>query len=122
MTDIVVTIPRKTWPAWLAHPNVDRVGGMRSFHVYGARPSSSAGDLLYVLAHRKIRCRFEIANVAPLRGGWFIQATFLGPIGLSCPEIRGFQNWRRRWWDIASERPFPDWKTAGVFLAEREDA
>ena len=32
-------------------------------------------------------------------------------------EIRGFQGVRKRWWPRELERPFPDWKTAGVTAA-----
>lgn len=112
MTDIVVTVPRKHWEAWLTLRTAP--GTMRSFHIYGERPPANWDDLIYVLAHRRIRCVLTIERVTPLRGGHFIQAVMLKPVSAPGAEP-GFKGWRRRWWDQRDEKDFPDWKTAGVF-------
>lgn len=117
MTDIVITIPRETWGDWLAHhgPGLQR-GKLRTFHIYDharGRPPSSAGDMLYVAAHGRLRCVFLIEQVHPLRGGWFIWATMTRSVTLK-DHVPGFKGWRRRWWDVAAEEDFDAWRTEGV--------
>ena len=116
MTDIVISVAREKWADWLrVHGAQDRPGHRRNFYIQGAHPPSSAGDRLYVASHGRIRCVFQIDGIQPLRGQWFIWATFLQPVAVD-GFVQGFPGWKRRWWERDAERAFSAWRTEAVSL------
>lgn len=113
MADVVVTVPRDLWAAWLDEgdlPGDPPTGQEWDFYTSGARPDIQPGDRVYIVAHGRLRgyapltrldCR--IGRVTLVRGAEAEAVTIEEP-------IRGFRGWRYRWWDRSAERPFPDWQ------------
>lgn len=117
MADLVVTVPKWFWPAWIAEG--DAVGEPESgeewgFFLGGARPPVEPGERLYIVAHGLLRGYAPVVRVVRDGERWAIGRRG-GAVAVTIDEtIKGFRGWRRRWWDPALELPFPDWKTRGV--------
>jgi len=118
MADIVVTVPKRLWAGWIEEgdcPGERWSGQLYEFCVGGFRPPIDPGERVYIVAHGRLRgyallVRLEHAGPyswALVRGGGATDCTIGQP-------IRGFRGWQQRWWDRSEERPFPDWRTAGV--------
>jgi len=117
MPDVVVTVPKGVWDEWIAEGDLpgDEPGDLEShFWLSGfGFPQVRPGERVYIVAHGKLRgyaplVRFELAcTLRPersclVRNGGAVAVTIDDP-------IRGFQGWRYRWWDLAEEKPFPEW-------------
>jgi hypothetical protein len=130
MTDLVVTVARAGWPAWLAEGDlagepagwsIPREWG---FHVYvkdGAnpRPPIEPGERLYIVAHNHVRGYSIVSDLRAIRGGWTIYRRHDCKAVTIAAPAQGFQGWKRRWWERAEEIPFPDWQTRGVWYPPR---
>ena len=117
MGDVVVTVPKKLWQAWLDEGDVAGTpwqGYESHFWLGGMVPSIQPGERVYIVAHdklrgyaplvgREVRCRLRPEMACLLRRGDAVAVTIDEP-------IRGFQGFRYRWWDVAKEKPFPSWK------------
>lgn len=106
-----------------------------------AAPPIEVGDRLYIVAHGKLRgyapvtalrgLSFDPKHGAFSPSGVYLDSTVLdrdppaqrvtdwcicregGAAAVTIAEpIRGFQGWRKRWWDRQQERLFPEWRIA----------
>lgn len=119
MTDVVVTVPKGMWEAWLAEgdlPGDDWSGYVSHFWIpRQPLPKIVTGERVYVVSHGKLR------GFAPL---WTMESSCMLRRPMAClmrtdeaqavtinEPVRGFQGWRYRWWDHDAERPFPEWRT-----------
>lgn len=130
MVDFVGTVPKHLWLEWIEEG--DSVGEPPSgeewgFYTYGADPRDrvTQDSRFYIVAHGRLRGYAPITRVAftPRRGGQKIgQVVFCraaGAVAVTVPApIRGFRGYMVRWWDRKLEKPFPDWKTAGVEMKD----
>ena len=125
MTDLVVTIPRDRWQAWLDEGDLagdaPTHGHDWGFYVsHCAAPPIDAGDALYIVAHGRLRGFALVSKpVCASRGGYLITRAANAKAVTIAETINGFQGWRRRWWNLADELPFPDWKTRGVIPPDK---
>lgn len=117
VSDVVVTVPMGMWLDWIEEgdlPGEQSSGEMWGFFTSGARPEIEVGERVYVVAYGRLR------GYAPLQklevtGNRIAFGRQGGAVAVTIPEkIRGFRGWRYRWWALADEVPFPDWKTADV--------
>lgn len=130
MSDIVVTVPinfthscapgRRGLDAWAAEGDPagsEWSGRYWAFTTFGARPSITRGERVYVVCEDRIRgyspleeLEFEPAGL----GKGYITFTRGGDaVAVTLPaKVRGFRGWRYRWWKHREEVPFEDWLTA----------
>ena len=125
MTDVVVTVPKGLWTAWIGEGDEAPLFGAGEwtgefeygFNLYGPRPRIEPGDRVYIVAHGKLR------GFAPLieleenstrfegRGHGYALVRRGGAVAVTIAEpIRGFQGWRYRWWKREEEIAFPGWR------------
>lgn len=114
MSDLVVTCPKDFFLQWIEEGDAagePYTGEEWGWFMRGRKPDIGAGDRLYVVAHGKLRGYAPVTRLhwndrsgAICRRGEAVAVTIDQP-------IKGFQSWRRRWWDRAIEKPFPEWKT-----------
>jgi hypothetical protein len=119
MGDLVGTCPKGFWSEWIAEG--DAAGDPETGEEWGwftrdpRAASIGPGDRFYVVAHGFLR---GYAPVVRLRcdgqGGYAICRRGGGVAVTTGEPIKGFCGLRKRWWSREIERPFPDWKTAGV--------
>lgn len=115
--DLVVTVPKWFWPEWIAEG--DPAGSPESgeewgFFMGGPRPPINPGERLYIVAHDRIRGYAPVVRVAWLDGKWAICRKG-GAVAVTIPDkVRGFQGFRKVWWQREHEQAFPDWRTADV--------
>lgn len=131
--DVVVTVPKRLWRDWLtegdlADADAARVPAAWAGHrVYGftmgggcVRPAIVPGDRVYVVAHGWLRgwapfVGFDDGERFGGRPGSWAFVRHGDAVACTINEpIRGFQGWRKRWWDRDVEVPFAKWRTAGV--------
>lgn len=110
MVDLVGTCPKGFWEEWIAEG--DAVGAPESGEEWGWFTQHSYRNLInpferfYVVAHGRLR---GYAPVWAVHGGAIIRKG--GAVACTINEpIPGFRGLRKRWWDYAAERPFPNWK------------
>lgn len=118
MVDLVGTCPMGFWNEWIAEgdaagdPETGEEWGWYTEHSY--RSLIKPGDRFYVVAHGMLR---GWAPVLGMQGGAIVRKG--GAIACTIPEpIPGFRGLRKRWWPLDIERPFPDWKTAGLITKQ----
>lgn len=118
MVDLVGTCPLDFWDAWIAEG--DAAGDPPSGEEWGwfTKHRDAAlirpGDRFYVAAHGRIRGYAPVTRLVRHDGG-FVICRQAGAVAVTIEEpVPGFRGLLARWWDYAAERPFPDWKTAGV--------
>lgn len=127
MPDVVVTVPKSKWAEWLEEGDLayeDDSGhptGWAGEYQYGfvvpSRPRIKPGELVYVVAHGRLRgyapLVFEPSTDVQRFGyekGWAL-VRMGGAVAVTIPvEIQGFQGFRYRWWRRDMEVPFPDWR------------
>ena len=131
MADVVVTVPQRLWREWLAEgdlPGEPWSGAESHFWFAGPFPQITPGELVYVVAHGKLRgfaplvrmetsCRLRPGTHCLVRRGGAVAVTLLEeaetPRGEAYTRpafIRGFRGWRYRWWRREQEMPFYDWR------------
>ncbi len=113
--DIVVTVPKGEWKAWIHEgdlPGTPDSGTLYEYSTSG-RATITPGERVYVVAYGKLRGYAPLVRIQEnsgrrstlLRGG--------GAVAVTIPQaIPGFRGWRYRWWTREIEVPFPDWQTA----------
>lgn len=122
MSDIVVTVPKRLWQAWIAEGDLPGQEAEYESHFWIGQGFPSGmfkpGDRVYIVAFDRLRgyaplvgteqmCRLNPRMACLIREGGAVAVTIDEP-------IRGFQGWRKRWWDRERERPYPDWQTDNV--------
>lgn len=117
MADLVVTVPKQLWAAWIAEGDAagePATGEGWAFYVGRNHPPIDPGERLYIVAWNRLRGYVTVTRVVNTDKGYAIWlrggavAVTIGPL------LEGFPGWRRRWWSHDDERPFPEWRTAGV--------
>ncbi|MGH6950842.1 MAG: hypothetical protein ACREH4_08215 [Vitreimonas sp.] len=120
MTDLVGTCPMTFWFDWIAEG--DAAGDPYSGEEWGWYTQHSLiraiqpGDRFYVVAHGRVRGYAPVTRVhlSPDGKGGAIGRRG-GAVAVTIEDhVPGFRGLRERWWPRDIERPFPEWKTAGV--------
>lgn len=134
MSDVVVTVPKRLWSEWLGEGDLARADDSgrparrAGDHEYGfcfgpgaSVPRVEWDERVYIVAHGMLRGHASLTKIVrdPLRFGGQVGGFALVRRGqaFACTldtPIRGFRGWRYRWWDCVLERPFAEWRTAGV--------
>jgi hypothetical protein len=123
MPDLVVTVPRGLWLDWIDEG--DAVGEPETGETWGfflgwRKPPIEPGERLHVVAHDRLRGYAPVTAVEQIDGRWAIGRKG-GAVAVTIDQrIEGFRGWRKVWWRRDAERPFPDWKTAGLWLNRAE--
>lgn len=120
MVDLVGTCPMDFWSEWIAEG--DAAGDPYSGEEWGWFTQHSAindinvGDRFYVVAHGMLRGWAPVTRILLNGAGKRVAIGRRGgAVAVTIDEaIPGFRGLRERWWSREIERPFPDWKTAGV--------
>lgn len=118
MVDLVGTCPKGFWGEWIAEgdaagsPETGDEYGWWTKHSYAAliRP----GDRFYIVAHGRLRGWAPVTRVVREGPSWVICRRGKAVACTIDQPIAGFRGLEKRWWEREDERPFPDWKTAGL--------
>lgn len=121
MPDICVTVPKDRWEEWISEGDAAGLtpapwGGEHEyfFRVGGIVPLIEPGERVYVVAHGRLRGYAPLVRVeAEYAGCYLVRRGGAVAVTIDAP-IRGFQGFRYRFWKREDERPFPDWRSAGV--------
>ncbi len=127
MSDLVVTVPRDLWVGWIAEgdaagePETGQEWGFRMGEVCNKpKPPIESGEHLYIVAHDRVRGRAPVTRVCEHNGWWMIGREG-GAVAVTIPDlVPGFRGYRRRWWNSSLEVPFPEWKTADLWLNRKQ--
>ena len=119
MSDLVVTCPKGFFLEWIAEGDAagePYTGEEWAWFMGGHKPDIGPGDRLYVVAWGKLRGYAPVTRIAQTTAGWPRPSWAIcrrgDAVAVTIPEpIKGFQGWRRRWWDRSIETPFAEWKT-----------
>lgn len=115
--NLVVTVPKWFWRQWIDEGDAagePETGEEWGFFLGGNKPPIGPGDKLYIVAHGRLRGYAPVTRLAATERGWAICRKG-GSVAVTIDEpIPGFRGFRKVWWTIFDEKPFPDWKTAGV--------
>ena len=124
VSDLVVTVPKDLWADWIDEGDAvgePETGEEWGFFLSGPRPDIRPGERLYIVAWGLVRGYAPVTAVERIDGQWAIGRRG-GAVAVTIDEqAQGFRGWRRRWWRTEQERPFPDWKTAGLPARMRRD-
>jgi len=133
MADLVVTVPLSFGlDRWISEGDAAGEPGERwagelwsgkfwSFGVVGTRPDIRPGERVYIVYARRLRGYAPLVRLQRSSPNYWYLVRGGGAVAVTIDEpIIGFRGWRRRWWDREIEKPFPDWRTAGVH-GERTD-
>jgi hypothetical protein len=119
MADLVVTVPRDRWSAWVREgdaagdPSTGKEWGWFC-RVDSPVPPIVTGERLYVCSWGRLRGYAPVTRVLRRRDVWVI-CRRAGAVAVTIPErIHSFRGWRERWWDREVERAFPDWRIKGT--------
>jgi len=117
MSDVVVTIPRHLWEAWLAEGDLPGQEAQYESHFWIPFPPPSQidpGERVYVVAHNRLRGYAPLVRIeerCQLNPGRSCLVRAGGAVAVTIPKaIRGFQGLRYAWWNRADEVPFPTWE------------
>lgn len=117
MSDLVVTVPKQLWAEWILEGDAvgePETGESWGYFLGGPRPDIRPGERLYVVAWGLLRGYAPVTAVKRIDGRWAICRRG-GAVAVTIDEqVPGFRGWRRRFWERYAERPFQDWKTAGI--------
>jgi len=115
--DIVVTVPKNLWDAWLAEGDLPGEPARFRSHFWirrGQMPDIQLGERVYIVAYGRLRGYAPLVGIEqscklrPQRGCLMREG---GAEAVTIPEpIVGFMGWRYRWWTQEIETPFPNWK------------
>jgi len=118
MSDLVVTCPKNFYLAWIGEGDAagePYTGEEWGWFMGGNKPDIGPGDRLYVVAWGKLRGYAPVTRLMKGKtGGWVICRRGDAVAVTIAQAVPGFRGWRRRWWARELERPFADWKVAGV--------
>ncbi|HWQ10116.1 MAG TPA: DUF1489 family protein [Holophaga sp.] len=119
MADIVVTVPKGLWSEWLEEGDLaGQPWSEEAEYHFWIRPDRlpmiAAGERVYIVAHGRLRgfaplvrierdCILARTRACLVRRNDAVAVTIPG-------DVTGFQGWRYRWWNRATEVPFPEWK------------
>lgn len=117
MADLVVTVPKELWLAWIAEG--DAAGDLESgkewrFYVGWRRPLIEAGERLYIVAWNRLRGYAPVTQVVRIGRNYAICRRGRAVAVTIEATIKGFRGVRRRWWSKAEERSFSEWCREGV--------
>jgi hypothetical protein len=128
MSDLVVTVPKRLWLDWIAEGDLPGEEAQYESHfwIYTNPPYIKPGERVYIVAYGRLRGYAPLVRVEQIcqlnpRMGCLVRAGGAEAVTID-EDIRGFQGVRKRWWDRAVERPFPDWREAGVPTEPRQAA
>lgn len=114
--DVVVTVPKSFGlDSWIEEgdPAGEPWSGEEwDFYLGGARPTIKPGERVYVVYNGALRGYAPLVRVEnSFFSDWRFSLVRHGDaVAVTIPEyIKGFRGWRYRWWDPATEVPFPDW-------------
>lgn len=115
--DVVVTVPKwfglNDWIAEGDPAGAPWSGTEWDFYLGGGKPDMQPGDRVYVVYDGKLRGYAPLVRIAApksLGPNRYSLVRHGGAVAVTIPEyIRGFRGFRYRWWDLAYERPFPEW-------------
>lgn len=117
--DLVGTCPKDFWREWIAEGDpagTDWSGeewGWYTRHRLAAEIKS--GERFYVVAWGRLRGWAPVTAVRrDAGGGWIICRKGNATACTIDKPIPGFRGLEKRWWSYEDERPFPDWKDAGL--------
>lgn len=113
--DVVVTVPRDRWDAWLCEgdlPGQTETGEDWHYYCGGSPPLHlPKGSRVYVVAGGRLRGYAPLVRIERLGKGSFAFVRRGGAVAVTISEsIQGFRGWRHRWWDRADEVPFLGWR------------
>jgi hypothetical protein len=123
MPDIVVTVPknfiygdaRPGLAAWCSEGDCagDKwTGGLYQFTVGGGKPPIAPGERVYIVCNGRVRGYAPLVRMDSLGMGRWALIRGGGAVAVTIAErVIGFRGWRRRWWGLDQEVPFPDWKS-----------
>ena len=116
MSDIVVTIPLTFGlDQWIdeGDPAGEPWSGqLWDFGVGGGKPDIRPGERVYVVFNRKLRGYAPLVSLEQAGPNYWYLVRGGGAVAVTIDEpIIGFRGWRKRWWNIETEKPFPEWKT-----------
>jgi hypothetical protein len=115
LSDLVVTVPLSFGlDHWIAEgdPAGEPWSGQEwGFYLGGGRPDIAPGERVYVVHNCKIRGFAPLIRVERTDRGWCLVRGG-GAVAVTVPSEHpiGFRGWRKRWWPLSSEVPFPDWR------------
>lgn len=120
MGDVVVTVPKSLWSEWLEEGDLagEPWSEEAEYHFWIPRhplPTIELGERVYIVAHGRLRgyaplvntelrCKLAPSRACLVRRNDAVAVTIPGP-------IVGFRGWRYRWWELAAEVPFPEWRS-----------
>lgn len=126
MGDVVVTVPRAQWPAWLREGDLpgQAARGVSHFWLAPPLPPMAPGERVYVVASNRLRGYAPLVGVEErctlrphdgmgclMRAGGAVAVTVLR-------YFPAFQGWRDRFWDRAEEVPFPRWQDLRAWIPD----
>lgn len=119
MTDLVGTCPKDFFLEWIAEG--DAAGDAESGEEWGWYTSDSTarlikpGDRFYVVAWGRLRGWAPVTRLRDGGRGNYVICRRGGAVACTVDfPIPGFRGLKKPWWPREDERPFPDWRTAGV--------
>ncbi len=111
--DVVVTVPKRQWRAWLAEgalPEGMDPGFAYYFWIGRAIPKIQPGERVYIVAHGRLRGYAPLVEIKTGIAGTAL-VRYAGAVAVTIHEtILGFRGFRYRWWDREKEQPFPEWQ------------
>lgn len=119
MADLVVTVPKDFWFEWIDEGDAageTPTGTEWGFWLGWTKPPIEPGEKLYIVAWGMLRGYSPVTRVAKDDAGRWVVCREGDAIACTVPGMRieGFRGYRKVWWPPSSERPFEDWRTAGI--------
>ena len=119
MADLVGTCPKDFFIKWIAEG--DAAGDSETGEEYGWYTADSMvlaikpRDRFYVVAWGRLRGWAPVTRIADAGRGNYVICRRGNAVACTVDfKIPGFRGLKKRWWPREDERPFPDWRTAGV--------
>jgi hypothetical protein len=116
MADLVVTVPKTFgWHRWIDEGDAAGQpwsGDLWDFGVAGGKPDITPGERVYIVHNGRLRGYAPLVELSRAGPNYWYLVRGGDAVAVTIDEtIIGFRGWRRRWWDRALERPFPEWQT-----------
>lgn len=107
MSDVVVTVPARRWPEWLAEgdlPGQPWSGLEFFFHVGSGVPVIKPGERVYIVALGRLRGYAPLVRVERIDAGGCELVRRGDAVACTIDEpITGFRGFRYRWWSRTEE-------------------